>query len=377
MLRYQSKSLQRALCPAPPILTACSNPRCQRLQYIAWRNFCSTRRVSSEEGQMPNMRPLQSMFSQSQSSTWDHVFKGIADKPPVVSQSGPRRGRRQAMTNREISAFNDMFNMIFDAVSEQSRKQRDVDLQRDDLGGLFSKLRRHSKKIKWTTEEENLLDQKKEEMDMCDTDQQLLDWAMREVFEDSVRREAASRLAMENPEIKEVPRLQSPAYPDLVALLMQTFRDKYNDPHLALSVFDYTRNLSIISYVFGCTTKAYNELLKTRWRCFRDLKGFHDALQEMTVNGVGINTQTRKLVEEVRRDVGEKTLWMEEDPLGDSTESWNLLNKIEELTAGKKKKSKVEKEPRWDEWKSSSMVDDVDDQWGFDKWDDLAGNKVP
>ena len=62
---------------------------------------------------------------------------------------------------------------------------------------------------------------------------------------------------------------------------MRSFRDKYKDPHLALAMFDHARNLSIASFVFGCTTPAYNELLETRWRCFRDLRGVADALDDV------------------------------------------------------------------------------------------------
>ena len=73
---------------------------------------------------------------------------------------------------------------------------------------------------------------------------------------------------------------------------MRTFRDKYANPHLALALFAHARRLSVLSFVCGCTTPAYNELLETRWACFRDLKGVCDALEEMKTNGVETNGGT-------------------------------------------------------------------------------------
>ncbi|KAK7045720.1 hypothetical protein VNI00_007553 [Paramarasmius palmivorus] len=299
--------------------------------------------------------------------------------------STSRRPRRQKMTAREISAFDDMFNMIFDAVAEQKNGSSHAEKTpgiaiggNTGLSDLFGKLRRHSRAMKWTTEEEELLDKKKEEMDLCDTDQQLLDWAMKEVFGESERYERESREAME--EVTKnggsskmvLPMLQPPTYPHLLALIMRTFRDKYHDPNLTLSMFDYARHLSIPSYVFGCSTAVYNELLETRWRCFQDLRGVHDALEEMSVNGVDVDNNTRKIVERVRREVGERTLW-EEDDLGNG-QTWSMLEKIEKLTVPRHSKSKrrsskkavTGKPAKWDDWKNEG---DKSDGWEFDSWD--------
>jgi hypothetical protein len=85
---------------------------------------------------------------------------------------------------------------------------------------------------------------------------------------------------------------------------MRTFRDHYSDPNLALFIFHHTQKLSIISYVFGCSTEVYNELIKTRWDCFRDLQGVYNAIDEMKVNGVPLDSATQKLIEIIRHDVG-------------------------------------------------------------------------
>ncbi|THV06715.1 hypothetical protein K435DRAFT_834041 [Dendrothele bispora CBS 962.96] len=352
-------------------------------QKLCRRNLATSFKACSAQGPSTPKSDSSSestLFDSSQSA-WDHVFKDIKNMPPLVPTTvrnplrnqGPRRNRRQQMTARELSAFDDMFNMIFDAVAEQKVPNLDGTAKSDvalsssgALGDLFGKLRRHSKKMRWTTKEDELLDQKKEEMDLCETDQQLLQWAMREVFGESERLEQASREAMAQAEAGkqvEFPMLQSPIYSHLVAHLMMLFREKYHDPHLALSIFDHARNLSIPSYVFGCSTLSYNELIKTRWTFFRDLKGVHDALQEMNVNAVDVNNATRKIVDQLRREVGERNIWVEEDGLG-SGEVWNMLKKIEELL----------KEPdaqasgkvfKWDAWKTADSAED----WEFDNWD--------
>ncbi|KAI0366042.1 hypothetical protein BV20DRAFT_1055922 [Pilatotrama ljubarskyi] len=86
---------------------------------------------------------------------------------------------------------------------------------------------------------------------------------------------------------------------------MLTFCYKHEDPHLAISMFDHARHLCIVSYRFnGYTIPAYHELTETRWRCFRDLRGVVEALEEMRVNGFELDSgRTRLLGKTTRREV--------------------------------------------------------------------------
>lgn len=245
------------------------------------------------------------------------------------------------MTAREISAFDEMFNMIFNAANARKPRPsatdtnagasvRGTDIGRGPdgaVGDLFTRLRRRAR-TRHTLNDDAELDRKKEEMELCESDYALLGWAEREVFAESRHFEAAART-------DKAGALQPLWYPHVLALLMRTFRDKYRDPHLALAVFEHARHLSIPSYVFGCTTPAYNELLETRWACFRDLRGVHDTLDEMRVNGVPADGRTRALAEEVRREVGERNLWVEESEIG-SGEVWTMLGRIERLVTPKR-----------------------------------------
>lgn len=297
------------------------------------------------------------------------------------------------MTAREISAFDEMFDMIFDAVSEKQQKGTDapseVGIGRRNGDDLLSKLRIHTKKLKFTNASSEDLDRKLEAMELCDTDQQLLDWAMREVFGESERLEAESRRAIgdganvagaegadstsadltgadstavsTSRAPRELPMLQSPAYPHLVARLMRNFREKYSDPHLALSIFDYAKNLSIASYVFGCGTLAYNELLETKWICFRDLRGVAEAMEEMKVNGVVPNSHTRQIVERIRAEVGDRTLWLDDDV--PATEIASVLHRIEKLASQGAK-----------DWKGK--VEHLTGDEGFNDWEYVEKDKV-
>jgi len=302
------------------------------------------------------------------------------------------------MTAREINAFDEMFSMIFSAVSEQKGQKASGSTPRtlsstvgigkahsSDVSDLFGKLRRQSKHVKWTTEADEELDRKKEQIELCDTDQKLLAWAMREVFEESKHYEENARRAPDDANAVKGPvQLQPPTYPHLIALLIRTFREKFADPHLALSIFDHARHLSIASYVFGCTTPAYNELIETRWRCFRDLRGVCDALEEMRANGVGMDNKTRALSEAIRREVGERNLWQVESAAG-GEEVWDMVAKIEKLTAqspsrgsrfggnifGGSGRSKIKRwTPQQESWKGQALQTDgtKDAHWEFGKW---------
>ncbi|KAL5484810.1 hypothetical protein ACEPAI_7452 [Sanghuangporus weigelae] len=308
--------------------------------------------------------------------------------------------RRQTMTAREIDAFNNMFNMIFDAVQKQKSeaesrgstlpserprtwadRRADKAARHDPLSGvgigsgpegsagisdLFGKLRRVSRQYRWSAQEDAELERKLAQMELCETDQLLLEWAAKEVFDESAKYEDAARQAVyrseKSSETSPGPKpesessqsspnpsssldrdpsqghafssplpLQPPAYPHLLAALISTFRDKFHDPHLALSIFQHARSRSIASYVFGCTAPAYNELLRTRWEAFRDLRGVADALNEMRVNGITPDGKTRAFVEELRREVGARTVWQEERNIG-TGEVLDLLNQIETLS---------------------------------------------
>ncbi|KAJ3529576.1 hypothetical protein NM688_g7835 [Phlebia brevispora] len=338
-----------------------------------------------------------SIFDQ-EDAAWEQVFKDVEPNArTLLASTSPSRSRdtrrQRTLTASEAQAFDEMFNTLFNTVESMPPLQvgrtlspsSGVGKRRMGIEDDFISVLQSRKSIKWTSEADQELDRKKEEMDLCETDQQLLEWGMREVFAESQRHEEAARKVASNPSSSssssESPvYLQPPSYPHLVAELMRKFRDKYSDPYLSLAIFDYARNLSIASYVFGCTTPAYNELIETRWRCFRDLRGVCDALEEMRVNGVAMDTRTRGLAETVRREVGQRNLWEEETAIG-SGDVWVMLQRIERLTAGSgggaRRSTHNADAPRrrWTKgsevWRSHALQNHSTDGWEFGQWNDV------
>jgi hypothetical protein len=279
---------------------------------------------------------------------WSDIFRDVKEITPRLPRhrTPPRSGGgKQAMTASEISAFEDMFSMIFDAASEQADgRGGSVTSARDtatnEISDLFGKLRRYGRKLHEDDPGAIDIDRKEEEIELCDTDQQLLDWALREVFGESQRYEKVAREAMQqaakapkgSKEMMSMPPLQPRWYGRVLARLMATFRDRFNDPHLALSMFEHARRLSVPSYVFGCTTPAYNELIETRWRCFRDVHGVVRALEEMRANVIMPDERTRSIVEAMRRDAQGLTSWNDSVGIG-SEDVLVLLDRAERLAA--------------------------------------------
>ncbi|EIM79987.1 uncharacterized protein STEHIDRAFT_172954 [Stereum hirsutum FP-91666 SS1] len=373
---------------------------------------CRTRGYATKSTEKPAKD--QSLFS-SHGTPWDQVFHDIDNLPLLPSQILPTRPRpnpsskhnpnhnnprRQSMTAREIHAFDQMFNMIFDAVDAQSSSGASTsssssmfNASADDeaefapiegasiglsktsqsISSLYAHLRRQSGKTKskWNKSSylDAELDRKKEEIELCESDAGLVEWALREVFGESVRYEEDARKALgdiaaerntsldtsadSESEVKvkvkvkkALPILQPPTYPHLLAHLMRTFRTKHSNPHLSLALFHHAQHLSIPSYVFGCTTPAYNELLLTLWDGFRDVRGVMERVGEMRRNGVVCDSRTREVVERVRREVGGRVVWGEEGGGGGGQgggQEWGgggleevmgMVGRIEELVMG-------------------------------------------
>jgi hypothetical protein len=279
-----------------------------------------------------------------------------------------------------------MFNIVFSAANERKLAEDgatgafDVDT-RAPLGDF---LRNLSKRPRVRSKgEDTELDRLKEQLALCQSDYTMLEWAEREVFSASIRAEEAARAAAAEGK-PPPPHLQPPLYPQLLAALMSTAREGYGDPNLALALFEHARNLSPLSYIFGCTTPAYNELLQTRWHSFRDLRGVHAALEEMRANGVSPDPHTRALVDDVRREVGARTVWLEESETG-SGEVWTMLREIERLVARRPPRQassddyrSPQEQPRpHDVWKNPELTSDESAGYRFGEWPEPEKRRWP
>ncbi|KAF8309416.1 hypothetical protein DL93DRAFT_2036471, partial [Clavulina sp. PMI_390] len=231
-------------------------------------------------------------------------LKNLASPPPqgasTAGTDSPKFPRRQSLTLQESAIFNELFEKIFANAPKRApstTKGRDplsntgIGMSpresRGSVDDLFGKLRKRSKRYHDPTEYHLHLEQQRAIMENCRTDRELLDWALVNVFSSNDSDAFPSKSSL---------------YPHLLATLISLFRDKFRDPHTALSIFAAARHLSVPSYVFGCTTAVYNELLATRWTAFRDLEGVVEALSEMRTNGVFPDAQTRRILMQVKRE---------------------------------------------------------------------------
>ncbi len=135
----------------------------------------------------------------------------------------------------------------------------------------------------------------KETIFQIQSDVEILAWAEEEIF-GKVNRLKGNLAENEFAEI----------YPLVLAHLISLFRDRFKDSHSALSLFEHAKNLSAESYICGCSTSVYNEMLQTRWKNFRDLQGIEMSIREMRMNGVGWDRQTSQLIGSIVEELGKR-----------------------------------------------------------------------
>jgi Mtf2 family len=233
-----------------------------------------------------------------------------------------------------------MFLSIFNAASRQ--EELTGSQNEDQVPPWTTRWSTKPIPTQWTRPEDEILDMMKEEIEHCESDQALYAWTLERLLGELDG--ALSQVQLDTPEStnNDASEISSPesmqqasaslpafAYPQLLARFMRTFRTKYRNPHTALALFDHAHNASAVSYVTCCGTAAYNELIETKWDSFRDLQGVCDALEEMNLNKVRIDTRTIKLVESLRREVGQRNFWQEEG-FGESHSGvMDLLERIE------------------------------------------------
>lgn len=93
----------------------------------------------------------------------------------------------------------------------------------------------------------------------------------------------------------------SPIYPDLLLILFLLLRDTYRAPHLALHVFTLASSTPY-SYVLGCHTALYNEVLRTKWM-EGDVESVAAGVEEMRSAGVRMDERTREIVDAIGRAI--------------------------------------------------------------------------
>ncbi|KAF8332597.1 uncharacterized protein EI90DRAFT_3053689 [Cantharellus anzutake] len=319
-----------------PFVTGTLGARPLRPRLKGWRQY-STQADPSSHPKEPSINVSSTLGattrgSENGRSVWDNLIDDISlsdvaplpvRRPthfnkPVVGPMGRPAIRRQAMTREESNIFTELFDQIFASrkgrLNSSSVKKNDPlsgvgigrkpgDMEPPSVHTLYGKLKRRSKRHHDVTNVDNIVERLRAEMDVIETDKALLDWAMEKVFTTngllpftdkeswSKKNESETTISPsltsptsplpKAPEADELTRIST--YPHLLSTLIATFRDKFHDPHLSLSVFAYARRHSIHSYVF-------------------DVHGVVEALQEMKNNGVFPDNHTRNLAKRIRKE---------------------------------------------------------------------------
>ncbi|RPA98811.1 hypothetical protein L873DRAFT_1807484 [Choiromyces venosus 120613-1] len=132
------------------------------------------------------------------------------------------------------------------------------------------------------------------DMQKCKTDRELLRWLENHVFSMVSGKDAESE--------RKIP---SASYADLLVEGMIAFRQNFNDLVGAMSVFERVKRLGAESYVVGCSTGVYNEMLQTKWEAYKDVSKIVELVDEMEVNAIEGSQKTVQIlwsiIGEVRR----------------------------------------------------------------------------
>jgi hypothetical protein len=239
------------------------------------------------------------------------------------------------LTAKETRTLDEMFASVFNAARQQEHVHGGpIQEAKWTPKEMAERLSTKPMEVRWTRAADSVLDMKKEEIELCKSDHELYTWTVESLFGSLIDTSSASSSHSSEASTSDVTHEEETnipafAYPQLLAVIMRTFRTKYQDPHVALALFDYARHASPTSYVTCCGTAAYNELIETKWESFHDLQGVSDIIEEMNLNKVRIDTRTTKLVENLRREVGERSFWQEEGFGESQTGVMNLLERIE------------------------------------------------
>ncbi|KAJ9098945.1 hypothetical protein QFC19_006169 [Naganishia cerealis] len=92
-------------------------------------------------------------------------------------------------------------------------------------------------------------------------------------------------------------------YPLVLAHTISILHARFHNPQAAVAVFNIARSHSLESYLVGCTTSVYNNMLRARWEGLGDLKGVEEGLEEMGRRGVGWDKDTMRFATTLVEDL--------------------------------------------------------------------------
>ncbi|TFK25555.1 hypothetical protein FA15DRAFT_655081 [Coprinopsis marcescibilis] len=307
----------------------------------------------------PSDSKSRSIFSKGESS-WDHLFDDIDDRPPAASAPQQQGSRKHSMTEAEKKILRELLDQVFIARQEQSQEKgqlaKELYEKTHDPSQPYTRLRASKAPAGEKSQSDVAVDELQEDMDKCANKAELLQWARQNVFNEPVEH------------TNTVSTLPLPIYSRMIPRLMAQFRERFKDPELALFVYKYTRNHSITSFVYGCMTSTYNELLLILWNHYRDLQGIQDILADMEANSVGGDRRTEMIVERACREAAEGKLWLDRSPEGDQLALVEISRISESLLRLLSMSGPGYMGGKKDDWKLKIANESKSKQGKFGKW---------
>jgi len=157
------------------------------------------------------------------------------------------------------------------------------------------------------------------QMEQCATDKELWDFLDDHVFSlvysaralNQPQTEATSKTTSSSKKTKaskvepEEPTFNIPStnYPHLLHSAMFLLRTAFNDYPSVIAVYNQVKALGAESYVVGCSTEVYNEVLRARWEGFKNLEAVNGLLAEMRINGVPGDHETVQIMMGIKEEI--------------------------------------------------------------------------
>ncbi|KAG4304772.1 hypothetical protein PORY_001825 [Pneumocystis oryctolagi] len=93
------------------------------------------------------------------------------------------------------------------------------------------------------------------------------------------------------------------SYPLLLQKAMEIFRLEFQDYVSVVTIFERIKDHGPESFVLGCSSDVYNEVLIARWEGWYDMFEIENLLKEMKMNCVIRTKKTLKILEKILQDI--------------------------------------------------------------------------
>ncbi|KTW29085.1 uncharacterized protein T551_02359 [Pneumocystis jirovecii RU7] len=135
-------------------------------------------------------------------------------------------------------------------------------------------------------------------MSNIEIDMELHEFIEKSIFEPFKKQLLESKI---NKGVQEHPVFQS--YSLLLRKAMEIFRLEFRDYVSVITIFERIKSYGPESFVMGCSSDVYNEVLTARWEGWYDLFEIENLLKEMKMNCIIRTKKTLEILEKIIQDL--------------------------------------------------------------------------